>query len=99
MNDIVFEELKALKQDAGTRDFVFSVSKTGVNIDSIKTGWRNACVAAGLMDLRFHDTRHTFATPSQWHSRMGYSRLTRSHVGAHDECLHSSDAGESVSCG
>jgi integrase len=62
MNDIVFEELKALKRDAGTRDFVFSVSKTGVNIDSIKTGWRNACAAAGLVDLRFHDTRHTFAT-------------------------------------
>jgi integrase len=62
MNDTVFEELKALKQDAGTRDFVFSVSKTGVNIDSIKTGWRNACAAAGLVDLRFHDTRHTFAT-------------------------------------
>ena len=62
MNDIVFEELKALKQDAGTRDFVFSVSKTGVNIDSIKTRWRNACAAAGLVDLRFHDTRHTFAT-------------------------------------
>jgi integrase len=62
MNHIVFEELKALKQDAGTRDFVFSVSKTGVNIDSIKTGWRNACAAAGLVDLRFHDTRHTFAT-------------------------------------
>jgi integrase len=62
MNDIVFEEFKALKQDAGTRDFVFSVSKTGVNIDSIKTGWRNACAAAGLVDLRFHDTRHTFAT-------------------------------------
>ncbi len=62
MNDIVFVELKALKQDAGTRDFVFSVSKTGVNIDSIKTGWRNACAAAGLVGLRFHDTRHTFAT-------------------------------------
>jgi integrase len=62
MNEIVFAELKALKQDAGTRDFVFSVSKTGVNIDSIKTGWRNACAAAGLVDLRFHDTRHTFAT-------------------------------------
>src|SRR5882724_9490419 len=53
MNDIVFKELMMLKQDAGTRDFVFSVSKTGVNIDSIKTGWRNACAAAGLVDLRF----------------------------------------------
>jgi len=62
MNEIVFEELKALKQDAGPKEFVFSNSRTGVNIDSIKTGWRNACEAAGIMDLRFHDIRHTFAT-------------------------------------
>ena len=40
---------------------MFSNSRTGVNIDSIKTGWRNAC-EAGLVNLRFHDTRHTFAT-------------------------------------
>ncbi len=38
-----------------------SSSRTGVNIDSIKTGWRNACEKAGLVNLRFHDTRHTFA--------------------------------------
>ena len=41
---------------------MFSNSRTGVNIDSIKTGWRNACDDAGLVNLRFHDTRHTFAT-------------------------------------
>ena len=51
-----------LKQDAGPKDFVFSNARTGVNIDSIKTGWRNACEKAGLVNLRFHDTRHTFAT-------------------------------------
>jgi integrase len=62
MNDIVLVELKALKQDAGPKEFVFSNSRTGVNIDSIKTGWRNACEDAGLVNLRFHDTRHTFAT-------------------------------------
>jgi len=62
MNDIVFKELTALKQDAGPKEFVFSNSRTGVNIDSIKTGWRNACEDAGLVNLRFHDTRHTFAT-------------------------------------
>src|SRR5437899_11631317 len=27
-----------------------------------KTGWRSACEDAGLVNLRFHDTRHTFAT-------------------------------------
>jgi integrase len=62
MNDIVFKELMLLKQDAGPKDFVFSNARTGVNIDSIKTGWRNACEKAGLVNLRFHDTRHTFAT-------------------------------------
>jgi len=62
MNDIVFKELMMLKQDAGPTEFVFSNSHTGVNFDSIKTGWRNACEDAGLVNLRFHDTRHTFAT-------------------------------------
>ena len=100
MNDIVFKELMILKQDAGPKEFVFSNSRTGINIDSIKTGWRNACEDAGLVNLRFHDTRHTFATAftSQWRSRMGYQRLTRSHVSADDQCLHTSDAGQSVSC-
>ena len=55
-------ELMALKQDAGPKEFVFSNSRTGVNIDSIKTGWRNAREDAGLVNLKFHDTRHTFAT-------------------------------------
>jgi integrase len=62
MNDIVFKELMTLRQDAGPREFVFSNSRTGVSFDSIKTGWRSACEDAGLVNLRFHDTRHTFAT-------------------------------------
>lgn len=62
MNDVVFKELMLLKQDAAPKEFVLSNSRTGVNIDSIKTGWRNACKDAGLVNLRFHDTRHTFAT-------------------------------------
>ena len=62
MNDIVFKELMTFKQDAGLQEFVFSNSRTGINIDSIKTGWRSACDDAGLVNLRFHDTRHTFAT-------------------------------------
>jgi len=62
MNDIVFKELMMLNQDAGPKEFVFSNSRTGINIDSIKTDWRHACEDAGLANLRFHDTRHTFAT-------------------------------------
>ena len=98
MNDIVLNELITLKQDAGPKDFVFSNARTGVNIDSIKTGWRNACDKAGLAKLRFHDTRHTFATRLRANGvhEMGYSRATRSRVTKDDECLHSSDASESV---
>ena len=33
-------ESAMLKQDAEPKEFVFSNSRTGVNIDSIKTGWR-----------------------------------------------------------
>ncbi|MGI9067612.1 MAG: tyrosine-type recombinase/integrase [Pyrinomonadaceae bacterium] len=51
-----------LSTPPGPQDFLFSNSRTGVNIDSIKTGWRSACEDAGLLNLRFHDTRHTFAT-------------------------------------
>src|ERR1044072_2475163 len=90
MNEIVFEELKALKQDARPKDFVFSNSRTGVNIDSIKTGWRNACEAAGVTDLRFHENRHTFATRlrangvHEWGIRdlLGHTsvRMTRVHT-------------------
>jgi integrase len=38
MNDIVLKELVMLKQNAGPQEFVFSNARTGVNIDSIKTG-------------------------------------------------------------
>src|SRR5258705_11197846 len=69
MNDVVLAELKTLRQDAGPQDFVFSNSRTGVNIDSIKTGWRNACEDAGLVNLRFHGTPRKAAT-GQWRSRM-----------------------------
>ena len=104
MNDIVLAELKALKQDTGPKEFVFSNARAGVNIDFIKTGWRHACEDVGIVSLRFHDTRHTRhtfarASTSQWSSRMGYQRPTWSRVSKDDECLSSSDATESVSCG
>jgi integrase len=99
MNDIVLKELVMLKQNAGPQEFVFSNARTGVNIDSIKTGWRNACENAGLVNLRLYSRHLRNASKSQWRSRMGHSRSTWSHVSKDDKCLHSSDAGESVSCG
>jgi len=80
-----------LKQDAGPKEFVFSNSRTGVNIDSIKTGWRHACEDAGLVNLRFHDTRNTFATRlrangvHEWDIRdlLGYTSVRMTSVYSH----------------
>ena len=70
---------------------MFSNARTGVNIDSIKTGRRNACEKAGLGNLRFHDTRHTFATRlrangvHEWYIRdlLGHASLRMTSVYTH----------------
>src|SRR6266550_2296193 len=84
MNDIVFKELRALKQDAGPKEFVFSNSRTGINIDSIKTGWAACLQGCGARESQIprYASHLRNAFKSQWRSRMGYSRSTWTHVGA-----------------
>jgi integrase len=54
--------LQALKRAAAGGEYVFVSSKTGTRVKEIKTAFKNACSAAGIDDLRWHDLRHTFGT-------------------------------------
>jgi integrase len=62
MNAKARETLSQLWQLNGEYEFVFTNSKTGVNVGDLKHGFRSACDEAGIQDFRFHDLRHTTGT-------------------------------------
>lgn len=63
MSGRVRRRLEALCSDVTCGRYVFGSVRTGRRITDIKRGWRSACEAAGIEDLRFHDLRH------EWSSR------------------------------
>ena len=62
LHDEARDVLKAWrpKQASGTA-FVFP-GKAGVRLTDVKTSWRQVLKAAKIMQFRFHDLRHTFAS-------------------------------------
>jgi len=61
LNDYAVSLLKAQKL-AAVSEFVFCNPKTGLPLRDLKPFWRDVCTQAGLVDVRIHDLRHTFAS-------------------------------------
>jgi len=61
INSVLYEELKALKGYSAS-SFLFRNAKTEKPLTSVKTAFLAACRRAGIVGLRFHDLRHTFAS-------------------------------------
>jgi integrase len=69
MNSMVRGALSGLIQDASGKEFVFSTARSGVDSETIRSGFANACKKAEIMcgqtksgGITWHDLRHTFAT-------------------------------------
>jgi integrase len=50
------------KAEQNSQQHLFTNPKTGKPYTTIKTAWNTACELAGILNLRFHDLRHTFGT-------------------------------------
>lgn len=61
MSDRVREMLLNLSQDATCMKYVFENFRTGSHILDIKRGFTSAVADAGIVNLTFHDLRHTWS--------------------------------------
>jgi len=62
INDLLFEALKNEKRLNGKSQFVFPNPKTNKPFKDIKKSFAEAIKQSGILSLRFHDTRHSFAS-------------------------------------
>lgn len=62
INSVLFEEFKRLKNESQNNPYVFPNPKTGEPYKKLQTSFTGACRRAGIVGLRMHDLRHTFAS-------------------------------------
>jgi integrase len=61
LNSQAFSLLEDWHEQAKS-DYVFSSPRTGRRFNNIKKSWEGLRKRAGLVDFRFHDLRHSFAS-------------------------------------
>jgi integrase len=99
MSGKVREMLFGLCQDAASGGYVFGNVRTGGHILDIKKGFTSAVADAGIVNLTFHDLRHTWATRA---AELGVPEPVRRDILGHsptsvtDGYTHSSPKPESV---
>jgi integrase len=62
MSGRVRDMMAGLYDDESRGEFVFQNERTGLSINDIKTGFTGACREADILNLTFHDLRHTWST-------------------------------------
>ena len=62
MNADVRQVMLELSRENRASDYLFVNPDTGQPYQDLKKGFAEACRKAGIIDLRWHDLRHTFGT-------------------------------------
>ena len=62
LNDEAFATLTGWANQTSSRGLVFPSPATGQRLDNINSSWAGLVADAGLVDFRFHDCRHHFAS-------------------------------------
>jgi integrase len=88
MSQRVRRILQMLSEDATAGEYVFSSIRTGSRIDDIKKGFVSACQEAKIINLTFHDLRHTWSSRA---AEMGVPEHVRRDILGHSSTSMTGD--------
>ena len=90
MKDAAERILKELCDNARRRNlkYLFTNPKTKTHYTTVKTAWKTACKLAEIVDLHFHDLRHTFGTrAADGGANLGDLQKVMGHALEHDDAI------------